>query len=89
MVARIPLDNVNARPHRTEIAKLARQWPALEPGTEQYLSQTIAPLLRLVWTGSLPELQFRITCERIALAWLSGDRAEVDASAARAREAVG
>ena len=88
MIARIPLDNINARPYRTEITKLTRQWPALETETEQYLSQTIAPLLRLVWTGSLPELQFRITCERIALAWLSGDRAEVDASAARAREAV-
>lgn len=88
MIARIPLDNVNARPHRTEIEKLAGQWPALTPDTERHLSQTIAPLLRLVWTGSLPELQFRITCERLALAWLSGDRAEVDASAARAREAV-
>ena len=65
-----------------------RQWPALEPETEQYLSQAIAPLLRLVWTGSLAELQFRVTCERIAMAWLSGDKAEVNASAVRAREMI-
>ena len=88
MIARIPVDNINVRPHQASIAKLTRQWPAPTPAKEQYLSQTIAPLMRYVWTGSLPELQFRITCERIALAWLSGDRAEVDAYAAKARDAV-
>ena len=88
MIGRIPVDNINVRPHRGEIAKLTKRWPVLTPATEQHLSQTIAPLLRFVWTGSLPELQFRITCERIALAWLSGNEGEVRDSATKARAAV-
>ena len=88
MIGRIPLDNINVRPHRKTIANLTKRWPALTPETEQHLSQTIAPLLRFVWTASLPELQFRITCERVALAWLSGNEGGVKNLAAKVREAV-
>lgn len=88
MISRIPLDNINVRPHREELANLTKRWPASTPETEQHLSQTIAPLLRFVWTASLPELQFRIICEHIALAWLSGNEGEVNNLAAKAREAV-
>jgi type I restriction enzyme R subunit len=88
MLGEIPLDNINVRPHREAIKNLTKHWPAPTPEAEQQLSRTIAPLLRFVWTASLPELQFRITCERIAVAWLSENEDEVNSLAAKARESV-
>ncbi len=88
MLRQLPLDNINVRPHREEITNLIKQWPDPSPETEQHLRQTIAPLTRFVWTGSLPELQFRITCERIAVALLLGNEDEVSSLAVKAREAV-
>lgn len=88
MLCQIPLDNINVRPHREAITNLTKHWPAASPETEQHLTQTIAPLLRFVWTASLPELQFRITCERITVAWLSGNEEEINSLAEKTREAV-
>lgn len=88
MLGQVPLDNINVRPHREAITNLTKHWPAPTPETEQHLTQTIAPLLRFVWTASLPELQFRITCERITVAWLSGNEDEISNLASNAREAV-
>lgn len=88
MLSRLPLDNVNVRPHREEISNLSRHWPQYTSETEQHLTQIIAPLMRFAWTASLPELQFRITCERISVAWLSGKEEELIGLGEKAREAV-
>lgn len=88
MLAQVPLDNINVRPHRTTLTKLIEQWPEPTPETEQHLRQSVAPLTRFVWTGSLVELQFRVTCERIAVAWLQDNQEEVENLAQKAREAV-
>jgi type I restriction enzyme R subunit len=70
------------------ITNLIKQWPTPTRETDQQLTQVIAPLLRFVWSSSLPELQFRITCERLAVAWLSGREDEVRSIAQSVREAV-
>ncbi len=88
MLSRIPLNNVNVSPHREAITNLSRRWPQHTPETEQHLTQTIAPLMRFTWTTSLPELLFRITCERISVAWLSSKEEELNGLAEKAREAV-
>jgi len=88
MLGWLPLDNINVRPHREEIMELMNRWPDHSREAVRHLINTIAPLLRFVWTASLPELQFRITCERIAVAWLAGMIEEVKRQAEKAREAV-
>lgn len=88
MLRQLPLDNVNVRPHREQITNLVKRWPNYSVDTERSLTQTIAPLLRFAWTASLPELQFRITVERIAVAWLDGEEETVRGLAEKAREAV-
>ncbi len=88
MLRQVPLDNINVRPHHEELTQLMEHWPDPSPETEQHLRQTIAPLTRFIWTGSLVELQFRITCERIAIAWMQDNQEELDKLAQKAREAV-
>jgi type I restriction enzyme R subunit len=88
MLRQVPLDNINVRPHRVELTRLVEHWPDPSPETEQHLRQTIAPLTRFVWSGSLGEPQFRITCERIAVAWLKDNQEDVESLAQKAREAV-
>ncbi|MBU0909742.1 MAG: DEAD/DEAH box helicase family protein [Proteobacteria bacterium] len=88
MLAELPLDNINIRPHREEIQRLIATWPTPDEKTTQHLSKTIAPLLRYYWASSLLEIQFRIITERIAVAKLSGDEAEVLKLAERAKAAV-
>ncbi|MDV6345292.1 DEAD/DEAH box helicase family protein [Nitrosomonas sp. Is37] len=88
MLSQLPLDNINIRLHREEITNLTKCWPLHTAETERHLTQAIAPLLRYTWTASLPELQFRIICERIAVALLSSNESEVNSQATKVREAV-
>lgn len=88
MLNQLPLDNINVRPYREELINLTQRWPEQTSNLEQHLIQNIAPLLRYAWTDSLPELQFRINVEHIALAWLAGNEDEINDLAEKAREAV-
>ena len=76
MLQALPRQNINVRPHWDELDTLARQWPAPDPGTLEHLSKSIAPLMRLAPLAGLDELQFRIWCERLTVAWLKGDHDE-------------
>src|SRR5439155_14133951 len=88
MLSQLPLDNINVRPHREEITNLTKRWPLPLVDSERHLTHTIAPLLRYAWTASLPELQFRVTCERLAVAWLVGKDEDMRELAQAVREAV-
>lgn len=78
MVTLLPIDNVNVRPHREMIQLLQAKWPEPNSAEQERLNRTIAPLMRYVWAWSLPELQFRVVCERLSTAWLGGDSSTVD-----------
>ncbi len=88
MLSHLPLDNINIRPHREKIIELVNSWPDASPDTLRYLDQTIAPLLRFAGIASLPELQFRVIVERIAVAWLTDNAQEVSRLAELVREAL-
>jgi type I restriction enzyme R subunit len=72
----LPRQSINVRPHWDELDALAKQWPTPDPETLEHLSKSIAPLMRLAPLAGLDELQFRIWCERLTIAWLKGDFAE-------------
>jgi type I restriction enzyme, R subunit len=78
MIALLPMDNINIRPHRETTQALETVWPESNSPQQERLSRTIAPLMRYVWAWSLPELQFRVVCERLATAWLAGDAGTVE-----------
>lgn len=73
MLQALPRDSINVRPHWDELDALALQWPQPSQSALEHLSQTIAPLMRLAPLAGLDELQFRIWCERLTVAWLKGD----------------
>ena len=78
MLQALPRGSINVRPHWDELDALAQQWPAPSQSAIKHLSQTIAPLMRLAPLAGLDELQFCIWCERLTVAWLKGDSAELD-----------
>lgn len=80
MLANLPLDNVNVRPHREEIAALLQTWP--QASAETRISQTLAPLLRYYAAATQEEIQFRVQVERATVAHLSGQIEEVARRAA-------
>ena len=88
MLQALPRQSINVRPHWDELDALAQQWPAPTQNTLEHLSKTIAPLMRLAPLAGLDELQFRVWCERLAVAWLKGDAAEVTKVRERIQEAV-
>ena len=88
LVQALPLENINIRPYTKEIAQILTQWPKPEEQTLRHLNAVIAPLMRHVWAWPLVELQFRVLCERIGIAWLNGNEDEVASLAERARDAV-
>lgn len=89
MLQALPRGSINVRPHWDELDALAQQWPAPSQSAIEHLSQTIAPLMRLAPLAGLDELQFRIWCERLTVAWLKGDAAELTKVRERIQEAVG
>lgn len=88
MLQAVPRQSINVRPHWDELDALAQQWPTPDPGTLEHLSQRIAPLMRLAPLAGLDELQFRIWCERLTVAWLKGDLDEQSKVRERIQSAV-
>jgi type I restriction enzyme R subunit len=76
MLQALPRHSINVRPHWDELDALMRQWPEPQQSALERLSQAIAPLMRLAPLAGLDELQFRIWCERLTVAWLKGDAVE-------------
>jgi type I restriction enzyme, R subunit len=88
MLAELPRQSINIRPHWSELDALMVQWPAPSQTVLEHLSKTIAPLMRLAPLAGLDELQFRIWCERLNVAWLKGDGGEQTKVAERIQEAI-
>jgi type I restriction enzyme, R subunit len=88
MVAVLPRESINVRPHWGELDEIMRQWPIPSQAVQEHLSQTIAPLMRFAPLWALDELQFRIWCERLTVAWLKADQAEQIKVTERIQEAV-
>lgn len=88
MLQALPRHSINVRPHWDELDALAQQWPAPSQSVLEHLSKTIAPLMRLAPLAGLDELQFRIWCERLIVAWLKGDGTEQTKVRERIQEAL-
>lgn len=88
MLQVLPRHSINVRPHWDELDALTTQWPKPSQGVMEHLSKTIAPLTRLAPLAGLDELQFRIWCERLTVAWLKGDADEQAKVRERIQEAV-
>nr|WP_290226732.1 DEAD/DEAH box helicase family protein [Trichocoleus desertorum] len=86
MLAQIPPDNINVRPHLDELAELAKPeaWKNLDASRVEYLSTGIAPLLRLLPDISLPVMTFEIKTERLAIAYLTATPNQIE----QQREAI-
>lgn len=80
MLAQLPIDNVNIRPHAVEIAGLQQQeaWKDLNEEKLTHLRQTVAPLLRFLPEVVLPVMTFEVRTERLATAHLAGETEEVE-----------
>lgn len=76
MLNALPRNSINVRPHWDELDALVTHWPNPSQSAVEHLSQTIAPLMRLAPLAGLDELQFRIWCERLTVAWLKSDAGE-------------
>lgn len=76
MLQALPRQSINVRPYWDELDALTQQWPAPEQYVLEHLSKAIAPLMQLAPLTGLDELQFRIWCERLTVAWLNGDADE-------------
>ncbi|QXI58517.1 DEAD/DEAH box helicase family protein [Pseudomonas sp. OE 28.3] len=88
MLQALPRQSINVRPHWDELDALASQWPKPSQSAIEHLSQAIAPLMRLAPLAGLDELQFRIWCERLSVAWLKGDASEQAKVRERIHEAI-
>ncbi|MEO5331702.1 MAG: DEAD/DEAH box helicase family protein [Magnetococcus sp. YQC-5] len=73
MLASLPRQSIDVRPHIEELDRLAQDWPTPKESVLQHLSQTLAPFLRLVPDLALEDLQFRLWCEGEAIAFLLAD----------------
>lgn len=88
MLQVLPRQSINVRPHWDELDALAQQWPMPSQSALDHLSKAIAPLMRLAPLAGLDELQFRVWCERLTVAWLKGDAGEQTAVRERIQKAV-
>ena len=88
MLAALPRQSINVRPHWDELDQLLAQWPQPDHAAIEHLSKTIAPLMRLAPICGLDELQFRVWCERLTVAWLKSDEAEQLTVKQRIQEAI-
>lgn len=88
MLQALPRQSINVRPHWDELDALSERWPEPSQGAVEHLSQTIAPLMRMAPLAGLDELQFRVWCERLTVAWLKGDGAEQSKVRERIHESV-
>ena len=81
MLAGLPPDNVNLRPHLEAVQELeqASGWEDLGPERRAFLSETVAPLLRFT-EGINPIVQtFELRVVRLTNAFLSGDVTGIEA----------
>ncbi|RMH44194.1 MAG: DEAD/DEAH box helicase [Gammaproteobacteria bacterium] len=81
LLAGVPGENVNVRPHAEEVQKLIAQaeaWDELDEKRLDYLSKTIAPLLRFLPDVNLPTMTFEARLEALAAAHLRGDLETVE-----------
>lgn len=88
MLAALPRQSINVRPHWDELDALMQHWPEPSQAAQEHLAKTIAPLMRLAPLWSLDELQFRIWCERLTVAWLKSDQVEQAKVTERIQEAI-
>lgn len=88
MLDALPRHSINVRPHWDALDTLVRQWPEPSQSALEHLSRTIAPLMRFALLVCLEELQFRIWCERLTVAYLKGDALEQTKVQERIQEAV-
>lgn len=77
MLAGLPRNCIDVRPYDEELNRLNQQWPGPEASAVEHLSHALAPLLRLVPGQSIDELQWRIWCERTAIAHLQANAEEL------------
>lgn len=80
MLADVPEDNVNVRPHLDELAQLgqASAWEGLDGPRLEHLSKQIAPLLRFLPNVNLLVMTFEARTERLAVAHLAGQMEEIE-----------
>ncbi|MBG1268059.1 type I restriction endonuclease subunit R [Nostoc sp. WHI] len=74
MLAQLPTDNINVRPHLQELAELATAgaWKSLDEAKVEHLSTAIAPLLRFLPDINLPVMTFDVKIDRLAVTYLAG-----------------
>ncbi len=80
MLAALPGDNVNVRPHLAEVSELAAHETAWTLDREQmeHLERQIAPLCRFLPEVNLMVMSFEARTERLALAHLAGATEQVE-----------
>lgn len=88
MLAALPRQSAEVRSHVETLDQLAQAWPDPDASTVEHLSHALAPLMRLVPGQSLEELQWRLWCERAALALLQGDVEQVERLKTRIQDAL-
>ncbi|MBJ9968633.1 type I restriction endonuclease subunit R [Burkholderia seminalis] len=88
MLAALPRQSVDVRPHVEELDRLAEHWPQPQPAIIEHLSHALAPLMRLVPGISIDELQWRVWCERAAIAQLQGDSEQLVRLQTRIQDAL-
>jgi len=79
MLAWIPHDNINVRPHVEELRRLAHvgAWNVLDDAQFDRLRNQIAPLLRFLPDVNLSVMTFETRTERLAVAHLAGQSEQV------------
>lgn len=80
MLALVPTDNVNVRPHLAELTELghAEMWAGMDAARLDHLSKTIAPLLRLIADVNLQVMIFELRTERLATAYFDKRGEEIE-----------
>lgn len=80
MLALLPVDDANVRPHAAELKELGQTepWVELDAARAKQISQAIAPLLRLISEVNLQVMTFELRTEQLAMAWLEHDMTEVE-----------
>ncbi len=80
MLAELPHDNVNIRPHHSRLTQLATDtaWALFDETLLAELKQSIAPLLRFLPNANLAVLTFAVKTERLANAYLAGETEQIE-----------
>jgi type I restriction enzyme R subunit len=81
MLSDVPRANVNVQPHVEDVERFAQPaaWVSLGENDTGLLSETLAPLTRFLPSVNLFVMTFETRVERLAIAHLGGDVAQVEA----------